>query len=185
MRSSSRHLRHPRAGSRPRACGAAASAAGRRDCRRRKGADRASIAGRRRRRRAQPGRPPCTSAPPMRMRARVRRAPARRRGASVVVLPAPVGPSRTTNSPSAMVRRQVGDGLRRPRSAWRRASSATSAMRARRPRIVQAPCGSPGRSPLSKSDSLLAASGEADRLAAAAPCVPAGSRALTWPAVGA
>ena len=89
----------PGGGSSPRPCAAPASAAERPDCRRPSDADRANIAGTRRRRRARPARPCVTSRPPITTLPRSgRSSPAISR--SVVVLPAPVGPSSTTNSPS-------------------------------------------------------------------------------------
>ena len=84
--------------------GAPASAAERQDCRRRSGADTANIAGRQTRCPASAGGSPVTSRPSIKtMPASGRSRPATSR--SVVVLPAPLGPSSTMNSPSLMVKR--------------------------------------------------------------------------------
>jgi hypothetical protein len=105
------HLLHLAPRPRPRACAGRASAAGRRGSRAPSCAGRASIAGTPSRRRAARASRSAPSAADRMSPASGRSSPAMRR--SVVVLPAPVGPSSTTKAPSGDRQRHLRDGLRR------------------------------------------------------------------------
>ncbi len=105
--------------------GGPASAAGTRDCRRRSGADKANIAERRTRYRAYPADRCVTSRPLIEIEPPSGRSrPAISR--SVVVLPAPLGPSSTTNSPLLMAKDRSRTASMRPKRllTWRRATLA-------------------------------------------------------------
>ena len=125
-----------------RACAASASATERRDCRRRSDADRANIAGTRRRRRARPAAAGSRRRSPIADRPRSGlSSPATSR--SVVVLPAPVGPSSTTKPPSSTSSERsstASDGAEALGDAGKR-----DVRHARLPR--EARCRSRGRSP--------------------------------------